>query len=56
MRACSAAIRLRISSSGVGGGSDTSRVAMLLLPSAESTAKLWASGRLSSVYLRDVLE
>ncbi|MDB5860099.1 MAG: putative rane protein [Ramlibacter sp.] len=28
----------------------------LLLPSSESTAKLWASGRLSSVYLRDVLE
>jgi membrane protein len=28
----------------------------LLLPSSESTAKLWQSGRLSSVYLRDVLE
>jgi membrane protein len=28
----------------------------LLLPSSESTAKLWSSGRLSSVYLRDVLE
>jgi membrane protein len=28
----------------------------LLLPSSESTARLWASGRLSSVYLRDVLE
>jgi membrane protein len=28
----------------------------LLLPSSESTMKLWASGRLSSVYLRDVLE
>jgi membrane protein len=28
----------------------------LLLPSSEATATLWASGRLSSVYLRDVLQ
>ena len=28
----------------------------LLLPSSEATAKMWASGRLSSVYLHDVLE
>ena len=28
----------------------------LLLPSSEATASLWASGRLSSVYLRDVLQ
>jgi membrane protein len=27
----------------------------LLLPSTEATAKLWSSGRLSSLYLRDVL-
>ena len=28
----------------------------LLLPSSDATAKLWSSGRLSSVYLHDVLE
>jgi membrane protein len=27
----------------------------LLLPATESTAKLWSSGRLSTLYLRDVL-
>jgi membrane protein len=27
----------------------------LLLPASEATAKLWQTGRLSSLYLRDVL-
>jgi membrane protein len=27
----------------------------LLLPPSEATAKLWQSGRLSSLYLKDVL-
>jgi membrane protein len=27
----------------------------LLLPASDATARLWSSGRLSSIYLRDVI-